>query len=43
LESISVKYGNSFFESTALPTNITMNLSFKENFAINRQRIEEGY
>ena len=43
LESISVKYGNSFFESTALPTNSTMNLSFKENFAINRQRIEEGY
>lgn len=43
LESISVKYGNSFFENTALPTSITMNLSFKENFAINRQRIEEGY
>jgi len=43
LESLTVKYGNTYFEKDGYPTNITLNLSFKENFALNRQMTERGY
>lgn len=37
LKSLSVKYGNTFFEDDSLPTSISLNVTFKENFALNQQ------
>jgi len=43
LESLSVKYGNTFFEDQSYPTNISLSISFKENFALNNQFATQGY
>lgn len=43
LTSLKVKYSDTFFEDTGLPTQIDLSLSFKENFALSRSHVEKGY
>ena len=43
LTSLKVDYGESFYEQTAMPTEINLSLEFKENFTLSRQHIERGY
>ena len=43
LTSLKVDYAETFFQKTGLPTQINLNLEFKENFTLSRTHIEEGY
>ena len=43
LESLKVKYNQNYFSENGAPTGINLQLSFKENFALNRQLVESGY
>ena len=43
LTSLKVDYAETFFQKTGLPTQINLNLEFKENFTLSRKHIEEGY
>ena len=43
LTSLKVDYAETFFQNTGLPTQINLNLEFKENFTLSRTHIEEGY
>lgn len=43
LTSLKVKNSNIFFEDTGLPVEIDLSLEFKENFALHRDQIDEGY
>jgi len=43
LTSIKVKYAPTFFDDTGLPTQIQMQLSFKENFGLDRSHAERNF
>jgi len=43
IESLNVNYGNSYFEEDGRPAIINMNLTFKENFALNQQLVDRGF
>ena len=43
LTSLKVDYSETFFEKNGLPTQINLNLEFKENFTLSRTHVEEGY
>ena len=43
LTSIKVKYAHTFFDDTGLPTQIQMQLSFKENFGLDRSHAERNF
>ena len=43
LTSLKVDYSETFFEKNGKPTQINLNLEFKENFTLSRTHVEEGY
>ena len=47
ITNLKVTYGEgevqSFFKETGAPTHVKLDISFKENFALSRQSVEEGF
>ncbi len=47
ISNLKVTYGEgevqSFFKETGAPTHVKLDISFKENFALSRQSVEEGF
>lgn len=43
LTSLKADYSETFFDKTGLPTQINLNLEFKENFTLSKTHVEEGY